>query len=251
MGRISYKHVKDKFSCQQCCRYGCISLHFPLLFKHNFLYIPFNFSLQLFLTMNTGICQYGGMACFVMVKVGQSKEMCFVTSSDVVAYLKGDKKPTEMHPFSKKKTEGCHLVVKSSVNKFGPFSFLSMNPQSSPELEIKRERTCLDFQVPKQNLESEFEAYTFVGSETLKLKFAYQRGTGKYSLSTKRKDRLELPFVLGAPIIIENKDVTCKRLSRRWPVVGVIGLNEEWELCPYFVTADIFGEFCWYLYNPV
>ncbi|XP_015749784.1 PREDICTED: uncharacterized protein LOC107329625 [Acropora digitifera] len=188
--------------------------------------------------VQTGICQYGGMACLVMIKVGKSKAMNLVTSSDVIADLKADKKPTEMHPFLMKKD--CHLVVESPVNKFGPFSFLSIDPQSSPGLEMNPQPTCLDFQVPKQNLESEFEAYTFHGSKKLKLKFVYQRGTGKYILSTKEKKQLELSLVLGAPIIIENEDVLKKHLSSRWSVVGVIGLNEERELCPYFVTTDLF-----------
>ena len=213
----------------------------------------FNFSLQLFLTMNTGICQHGGMACTVMVGVGKSYRAHFVTSSDVVAYLefRGNKKPTEIHSFSRKKKEGCHLVASATVNKFGPFSFLAINFESSPGLKTNPELTILDFQVPKQNLESEFEAYTFVGSETLKLKFVQQRSTGKFILSTKQKDRLELPSVLGAPIIIENKDVNSKSSGSRWPVVGVMGLNEELELCPHFVTVDIFGEFCWFLHNQV
>ena len=188
------------------------------------------------------------MACLVLIKVGKSKAMNLVTSSDVIADLKADKKPTEMHPFLMKKD--CHLVVKSPVNKFGPFSFLSFDPQSSPGLQMNAQPTCLDFQVPKQDLESEFEAYTFVGSKKLKLKFVYQRDTGKYILSAKEKKQLELSFVLGAPIIIENEDVR-KHLSSRWSVVGVMGLNEEGELSPYFVAADLFGEFCWFSYNPV
>ena len=230
----------------------CKWLNFSLLFKDNSLYILSNFSLQLFFTMNTGVYQYGGMACCVMINDSKSQEkICFVTSSDVVAYLKADKKPTEMHPFLKKKMKGCYLVGNSTVNNFGPFSFLSMHVQSSPGLTIKPDLTRLDFQVPKQDLVSEFEAYTFIGTNPMKLKFVCQRATGKYILSTTLKNQLELPFVLGAPIIIENKDVTSKSLSSRWPVVGVMGLNEDLELCPYFVTVDIFGEFCWFLYNQV
>ena len=201
--------------------------------------------------MNTGVYQYGGMACCVMINDGKSKgKMSFVTSSDVVASLKADKKPTEMHPFLKKKMKGCHLVVNSTVNNFGPFSFLSMHPPSSPGLKIKPELTCLDFQVPKQDHVSEFEAYTFIGTNVWKLKFVYQTGTGKYILSTDKKE-LELSLVLGAPIIIENKDVNSKSSGSRWPVVGVMGLNEELKLCPHFVTVDIFGEFCWFLHNQV
>lgn len=72
----------------------------------------------------------------------------------------------------------------------------------------------------------------------------------KFRFSVK-KDRLEQSFVLGAPNIIKNKDVTDKRSSSWWPVVGVMGLDDEQEFCPYFVTADIFGEFCQFLFNPL
>ena len=201
--------------------------------------------------MNTGNHLRGGMACSVMIEIGKSQEIHFVTSSDVVAYLEstGNRNPTEMHPFPKKKMERCRLVANSAVNKFGPFSFFSKNIESCPGLKKFPEVTCLDFQVPRPDVESDFEAYTFVGSDKVKLKFAYERASGKHILLKEQGNQLEQPFVLGAPVIIENKDVTCKRSINRWPVVGVVGLNEELEFCPYFITANMFaGEFCWCLF---
>ncbi|XP_068681576.1 serine-rich adhesin for platelets-like isoform X19 [Montipora foliosa] len=185
-----------------------------------------------------GMYQHRGMACCVMVKVGRNQKVYFVTSSD----LETDKKQADLLPCSAQKMEGCQLVVNSTV-KFGPFSFLSFDRDSSPGLKRNPSLTRLDFQVPKQNLESEFEAYTMVGTKKLlKFKFKYQRVTGKYifSASAKRKDHPEQSFKLGAPIIIKNKDVTDKHWNSRWPVVGVMGYDEKMELCPYFVTANIF-----------
>ncbi|XP_044173322.1 uncharacterized protein LOC114949062 isoform X2 [Acropora millepora] len=51
---------------------------------------------------------------------------------------------------------------------------------------------------------------------------------------------MDRPFVLGAPIIVENTNVKSMCLSSRWSVVGVMGLNNKSELCPYFVYANIF-----------
>lgn len=191
--------------------------------------------------MNTGMHQHRGMACCVMLEVRGQQEMYFVTSSDLETY----KKQAVLLPCSAQKREGCQLEINSTV-KFGPFSFLSFDRSG---LKGNTSLTCLNFQVLKQNLESEFEAYTLVGpKKLLKVKFEYQRVTGKYILSAKKKDRLEQSFVLGAAIIIKSKDVTDKYSSSRWPVVGVMGLDEEGEFCPYFVTADIFGEFHQFLF---
>lgn len=190
----------------------------------------------------------GGTACPVIIKVGKSQKTHFVTSSDVIANLEaiGNINPTEMHPFPKKKMNRCPVEAESFVNNFGDFSFLSMNIACSPGLKKYREVTCLDFQAPEPNLESDFEAYTYtVDSEKVKLKFEYNGASGKHVFkcpSGKPKEH----FYLGAPVIIENKDETCKLSSKRWPVVGVVGHDEELEPCLYFVTANMFaGKFCW------
>lgn len=188
--------------------------------------------------MNTGTHQHRGMACCVMLKVRGQQEMYFVTSSDLETY----KKEAVLLPCSAQKREGCQLEINSTV-KFGPFSFISFDRSG---LKGNTPLTCLDFQVPKQNLESEFEAYTLVSpKKLLKVNFKYQRATGKYILSAKKKEQ---SFVLGAAIIIKSKDVTDKLSSSLWPVVGVMGLDEEGQFCPYFVTADIFGEFRQFLF---
>ena len=197
--------------------------------------------------MNTDTHLRGGMACPVIIKVGKSQKTHFVTSSDVVANLEatGYSNPTEMHPFPKKKMKRCPVEAKSFVNNFGDFSFLSMNIDSSPGLKKYPEVTCLDFQAPEPNLESDFEAYTFVDSEKVKLKFEYNGASGKHVFKCP-SDKPKEHFYLGAPVIIENKDETCKLSSKRWPVVGVVGRDKELEPCLYFVTANMFaGKFCW------
>lgn len=198
--------------------------------------------------MNTDTHLRGGVACPVIIEVGKSQETHFVTSSDVLANLeaRGNSNPTEMHPFPKKKMKRCPVEANSAVNNFGDFSFLSMNINSSPGLKKYPEVTRLDFQAPGPNLESDFEAYTFVGSEKIKLKFEYKTASGKHVLLKYQWDQLEERFFLGAPVIIENEDETCLYSSSRWPVVGVVGRDEELKPCLYFVTANMFaGKFCW------
>ena len=199
--------------------------------------------------MNTGNRVLGGKACPVLIKVGNSQTTHFVTSSDVVAFLEatGIRNPTEMHPFPQMKMKRCRLEANSAVNNFGPFSFLSMNINSSPGLKTCPELTLLDFQVPGPKLDTNFQAYTFAGSKKVTLKFVYEKASGKHVLSKYQGDQLEQPFVLGAPVIMEDKAVTCLLSSSRWPVVGVVGLDDELEVCPYFVKANMFaGEFCWW-----
>ncbi|XP_067019893.1 uncharacterized protein [Acropora muricata] len=189
-----------------------------------------------------GIHQHEGMACCVMV--GNPRQMLFVTSSHVVAKLKArDHEPIEMHPSDKEKRKGGPVVVCSTVKEFGPFSFLAMDV---PKLGVgsAHEYTRLDFkEIPEEKCESDFEAYTFDGSENpLQLKFQYQKNAKKHELLDIKKGKPELneSFVLGAPIIVENTNVNSLYLSSRWSVVGVMGLNNKSELCPYFVYANIF-----------
>ena len=87
----------------------------------------------------------------------------------------------------------------------------------------------------------------------LQLEFQYQKTEKKFELlnikklksKIIKKDKLQVDkrFVLGAPIIVEKTKVKSKCLSSRWSVVGVMGLNDKLELCPYFGYANIFGEF--------
>ena len=222
-------------------------LNFCPFFMHNYVfYILFNFSSQFFI-MNTGNRVLGGKACPVLIKVGNSQTTHFVTSSDVVAFLEatGIRNPTEMHPFPQMKMKRCRLEANSAVNTFGPFSFLSMNIDSCPDLKTCPELTLLDFQVPGPKLEANLKAYTFAGSKKETVEFVYKKTLGKHVLKN-QGNQLEQPFVLGAPVIIEDKAVTCLLSSSRWPVVGVVGLDEDLEVCPHFVSADMFaGEFCW------
>ena len=179
--------------------------------------------------------------------VGNPRQMLFVTSSHVVAKLKArDHEPIEMHPSDKEKRKGGPVVVCSTVKELGPFSFLAMDV---PKLGVgsAHEYTRLDFkEIPQEKCESDFEAYTFDGSENpLQLKFQYQKNAKKHELLDIKKGKPELneSFVLGAPIIVENTNVNSLYLSSRWSVVGVMGLNNKSELCPYFIYANIFGEF--------
>ena len=191
------------------------------------------------------------MACCVII--GNPGHMRFVTSSDVVAKFRAiDHEPMEVHPSCEEKNKGGPVVVCSMVKECRPFSFLTMDTTKLGD-KANHEHARLDFkEIPEEKCESDFEAYTFDSSEKpLQLKVKYQKSEKKHELLNITKNGLKLdePFVLGAPIIMENKSVKSK-YSSRWSVVGVIGLNDKSEPCPYFVYANMFGEFCWCLFNP-
>ena len=202
--------------------------------------------------MNTGIHQHEGMASCVMVD--NPGQMLFVTSSDVLAKFK-DHEPIEMHPSREEEKKGGQVVVCSVVKEFGAFSFLKMDRSKLGHAGSTHEYARLDFkEIPEEKYESLFDAYTFDGSENL-LQLEYQKikkehkllkiKKGKFELANTKKGKLQMdrPFVLGAPIIVENTNVKSMHSSRHWSVVGVMGLNDKSELCPYFVYANIFGEF--------
>ena len=187
--------------------------------------------------------------------VGNPGRMLFVTSSQVVAKLKAiDHEPIEMHPSREERNKGGQVVVCSVVEEFGPFSFLAMD-KTKLGVGSTHEYARLDFkEIPEEKFESHFEAYTFDGSENpLQLEFQCQKIEKKLELLSikklkskilkKDKWQVDKRFVLGAPIIVKNRNVESKCSSSRWSVVGVMGLNDKLELCPYFVYANIFGEF--------
>ncbi|XP_044172448.1 uncharacterized protein LOC114955817 [Acropora millepora] len=195
-----------------------------------------------------GIHQHEGMACCVVV--GNSGQMLFVTSSDVVAKFK-DHEPIEMHPSREEEKKGGQVVVCSVVKEFGPFSFLKMDTSKLGHAGCAHEYARLDFkEIPEEKYESLFEAYTFDGSENLlQLEFQYKKIEKKLKLISIKKAKnglkkgemqVDMRSVLGAPIIVENTNVKSMRSSRHWSVVGVMGLNDKSELCPYFVYANIF-----------
>ncbi|XP_044172449.1 uncharacterized protein LOC122956822 [Acropora millepora] len=191
--------------------------------------------------MNIGIRQHGTACCVI---VGNPSRMRFVTSSDVVAKFRAiDHEPMEVHPSREEKNKGGPVVVCSKVKEWGPFSFLKMDTTKLGD-KANHELACLDFkEIPDEKRESDFEAYTFDSSEKpLKLKVKYQKSEKKHELLNVTKNGLKLdePFVLGAPIIMEIKSVKSKYLSSRWSLVGVIGLNDKSEPCPYFVYANMF-----------
>lgn len=188
--------------------------------------------------------------------VGNPGQMLFVTSSHVVAKLKAiGHELIEMHSSREEKNKRGQVVVCSVVKEFGPFSFLKMDTSKLGHAGSTHEYARLDFkEIPEEKYESLFEAYTFDGSENPS-QLEYQKikkehkllkiKKGKSELGNTKKGKLQMdrPFVLGAPIIVQNTNVKSMRSSRHWSVVGVMGLNDKSELCPYFVYANIFGEF--------
>ena len=197
-----------------------------------------------------GIYQTEGMACSVLVKKDHGEVVCFVTWSGVT---KDFNKPAQINRFSSEHFGKYSLQVDSdsTVETFGRFSFLPVGPiinstSNAPSSKWNDSLVVLAFKAPeKEELTSDLEAYCFVGSEKLLLKLEFQEDTKLHkpvTFSGEDRQKLEWSSVLGAPIIVKNKR---SRNIGVWSVVGIVGLSQEQELCPYFVTNEIFGEFSW------
>ncbi|XP_068689474.1 uncharacterized protein [Montipora foliosa] len=191
-----------------------------------------------------GVYRTEGFACTVLVKRGKTEVAHFVTLSVVASDFN---KPTQIYRFSRLHSGQYWLTVDSTtVQTFGPFSFLQVGPNMNSRAASSSgkddwEVICLAFQAPGVNTSS-LEAYSFVGSERLKLKLKFQGDTKTYKLEASKKDMQKLSrAVVGAPIIVENKQIVASN-SGRWSVVGVLGLSEEGEFCPYFVSSEILGQ---------
>lgn len=89
------------------------------------------------------------MACCVII--GNPGHMRFVTSSNVVAKFRAiDHEPMEVHPSREEKNKGGPVVVCSTVNECGPFSFLTMDTTKLGD-KANHEHARLDFkEIPLQ-----------------------------------------------------------------------------------------------------
>ncbi|XP_068670400.1 uncharacterized protein [Montipora foliosa] len=186
-----------------------------------------------------GIYQTKGMACSVYVKKDEKEVAHFVTWSGVTRDLLN--KPAQVKRFSSQRYSRQHfgkysapIDSNSTVETFGHFSFL---PAGSIFASLSSKKFIVAFKPFEQ--EEDLEAYSFVGSEKLKLKLDTKTHK-QVTFSEEDMQKLDLSSVLGAPIIVKNKNIS-PRDSGRWCVVGVVGLSEEGGLCPHFVTNEIFG----------
>ncbi|XP_068670407.1 uncharacterized protein [Montipora foliosa] len=184
-----------------------------------------------------GIYQTKGMACSVYVKKDEKEVAHFVTWSGVTRDLLN--KPAQVNCFSSQHfgTYTAPVDSNSTVETFGHFSFLPAGPIFAS---LSSKKFIVAFKPLEQ--EEDLKAYYFVGSEKLTLKLDTK--THKLvTFSEEDRQKLELSpsSVLGAPIIGKNKNISSHN-SGRWCVVGVVGLSGEGELCPHFVTSEIFEQ---------
>ncbi|XP_068717330.1 ankyrin-1-like [Montipora capricornis] len=182
-----------------------------------------------------GIYQTKGMACSVYVKKDEKEVAHFVTWSGVTRDLLN--KPAQVNCFSSQHFHTAPVDSNSTVETFGHFSFLPAGPIFAS---LSSKKFIVAFKPLEQ--EEDLKAYYFVGSEKLTLKLDTK--THKLvTFSEEDRQKLELSpsSVLGAPIIGKNKNISSHN-GGRWCVVGVVGLSREGELCPHFVTSEIFEQ---------
>ncbi|XP_068756008.1 uncharacterized protein [Montipora capricornis] len=129
---------------------------------------------------------------------------------------------------------GDYQLTVSIFRVYGNFTFLKIDGHSNKTKTSNgkdKMPTYLNFEVPK-DVASNFEASSFVGSDDFKLSFKYKTNTGNHEVE-EVKD-FDLLSVIGAPFISE-----CD--GGKYSVVGLVGLTEEKNICPYFVKRDLFG----------
>ena len=71
---------------------------------------------------------------------------------------------------------------------------------------------------------------------TEKFKFMFKCDGESGTINLISKKPIEETSIVGAPIITEE--------SGQFSVIGVVGLINEKQLCPYYLNENILGEFC-------
>ena len=186
---------------------------------------------------NGAVYQTKGMACAV-----KKQGSVFLTSSAVVKNSDSLKPSVIMDRFSEKRL-GKQRFKSPTIKECDKFSFLSVNEASGKD----GRKLGLDVQIPEKRLfTSDIEAHSFCGKKPFEIKFKYSKNNKRHELvvdgiEEKLGNILEKNYVLGSPIIVKNADQT--RKNGPYSIVGVVGFNDEGELCPSFITQNLIGEF--------
>ena len=163
------------------------------------------------------------IACAVSVK----GEYFLLTSSS--AMKDKDKKENLIFKRFSRKHFGRYAVKALYRKEFGEFTLLKINgtPRDKGE----------DWHIDPLNLKlpsSENLKALTSPCATEKFKFNFECESGTIKLIG--KNPIEETSIVGAPIVTEE--------NGRFYVMGVLGLINEKQLCPYYLNENILGEFC-------
>ena len=165
------------------------------------------------------------IACAVNV----NEEYLLLTSSSAI---KGeDKKENLIFKRFSRKHFGRYTVEVLFLKEFGEFTFLKI--KDTPKANGGNWAVNpLNLKLPSsENLKA---LTSPCATEKFKFNFKCDGESGRIELIG--ENPIEETSIVGAPIIIEE--------SGRFSVIGVVGLINEKQLCPYYLNENILGEFC-------
>ena len=190
-----------------------------------------------------------GIACAVYFK----GKILLVTSSSAVEAKYHQKKPVLIaERFSRKHFHDYRLEV-SIFGKHGKFTFLKIDKEHEFGKVGRSWVISLNLELPCS--ERKASENQFRGMQEFELLF--KRDGNSTNVEVISEKPTELTSILGAPIIIENKQVK-ETQSGRFSVIGVVGLTsdlEEEKLCPCYLDLldeNTLGEWfaaCSYSFN--
>ena len=167
------------------------------------------------------------IACAVNVNKVKEEYLLLTSSS---AIKDEDKEENLVIKRFSRRHFGRYTVKVLSRKEFGEFTFLKIEdtPQANGG---KWSIDPLDLKLPSsENLKA---LTSPCATEKFKFKFKCDVESGTIELMNKK--HIEETSIVGAPIIIKE--------SGQFSVIGVVGLTSEKQLCPYYLNANILGEF--------
>lgn len=178
--------------------------------------------------LSEGIVNRKGTACAVEKNRNGSSDYYLLTWCGVVGQKRIDEKKIVADRYCSQYPDhkANHRIEVLKVLEKGDFTFVCV--EKKPEFCV---RLVDNYQDDER---SSFSAFTFSGSNVVRLEFVYSYDKGKYEVSM-IDGELEKTTAVGSPIIVEvNREFFC---------VGVLGILATKELFPVFLTKSTLGEY--------
>ena len=192
--------------------------------------------------IQNNVLKHRGIACAVNFK----GKIFLVTSSSAVEAKDHQKNLVLIaERYSRKHFHDYRLEV-SILSKLGCFTFLKINKECEFGKVGRSWVISLNLELP--SCERKASQNQFRGMQEFELQF--KRDGNSTNIEVISEKPTELTSILGAPIIIENKEVK-ETQSGRFSVIGVVGLTSDSKgekLCPYYLDLldeNTLGKFVW------
>ena len=171
-----------------------------------------------------------GIACSVFF---EGKVFLLTSSSSVEA---ADNQKKLIAQWFSSSHFGDHRLDVSFCRQLGNFTFLKIDREYNAGTIGRSRVICLNLESPSSEMKD--LAKPFYGKRQFELQFKHVGSSTTIEVISEK--RVERTSIIGAPIIVERKQMN-KKHSGRFSVIGVVGLTSEEELCPCYWNH---GEFC-------